>query len=74
MVVIVERDEAERLKHAICRLADGAENLGHTAHGPRLRLKCKFDEGSISERTRQLQQAASRRNGLEFSFSVPAIF
>jgi hypothetical protein len=74
MVVVLDRDEAERLQYAIRCLSHGAEDLGHGVDWARLRLKCNFDEIALRQRTRQLQQSARRRDGLEFSFSVPAIF
>ena len=74
VVIVLERDEAERLQHAIRRLPHGTEDFSHAVHRARLRLKCDFDEVAGSQRLRQLQQSASHRNSLEFSFSVPAIF
>jgi len=55
VVVILKRDEAKWLQHTGCRLAHGAEDFGHAVYGARMRLKCKFDEGTGAERTRQLQ-------------------
>ena len=74
MVIILERDEAERLKYALRRLLRGAKNFRHSVYGARPRLKCNFDEVALPQRTRQLQQPAGYRDRLEFSFSVPAIF
>jgi hypothetical protein len=37
-------------------------------------LKRDFNKIALAERTGNLQQSACDRNGLEFSFSVPAIF
>ena len=74
VVVILKRDEAERLQHSLGRLPRRSEDLGHAVDRPRLRLKRQFDEGTVPQRTRQLQQSASRGNGLEFSFCAPAIF
>ena len=73
VIVIFERDEAERLEHSVLRFPHGAEYLGHGAHWAGLRLKRYFDEIALGKRTRQSQQSARRRNGLEFSVSVPAI-
>jgi len=74
VVVILERDEAERLQHSARRLLQGAENFSHAVHRTRLRLKCEFDERSGSKRMLQLQQPAGYGNGLKFSFSAPAVF
>lgn len=74
MVVIVKCDEAERLKHAVFRLPHGAEDFSHGAHRTRMSIKRELDECARSQRSRQLQQSAGRRNRLEFSLSVPAIF
>jgi len=74
MVIVFERDEAERLQHPRGRLAHGAEKLCHPVHRSRLRLKCQLDKVALRQRTRQLQKSASDRDGLKFSFCVPAIF
>lgn len=74
VVVILERDKAERLQHSIPSLLHGAEYLGHGAYRARLRLKGNFDEIALGKWTRHSQQSARRRNGLEFSVSVPAVF
>ena len=55
IVVIFERDEAERLKDSILRLPHGAEYLRHGAYRARLRLKGNFDEIALCKRTRQSQ-------------------
>ncbi len=74
VVVVLERNEAERLQHAIRRLPRGAEDLRHAVHRAGLRLKGNFDEVALRQRMRQLQQATGRGNGLEFSFGAPAVF
>lgn len=74
VVVILKRDEAERLQHAVVCFAHGAENLRHAVDRARLGLKGNFDKFTLRERTRDLQQAASDRYGLQFCFCVPAIF
>ena len=74
VVIILERDKAERLEHAFLRLRHGAEYLCHGAYRARLRLKCNFDKIALGQRARQSQQSARRRNGVEFCSSVPAVF
>ena len=74
MVVILERDEAERLQHAIRLLLRRAEDFGHAVHRPGLRLKSNFDEVALRQTVRQLQQPASHGNSLEFRFRAPAVF
>ena len=74
VVVILQRDEAEGLEHARCSLAHGTQNLCHAVNRTRLGLKRNFYEVAFSQRTRQLQESAGYRYGLEFSFSVPAVF
>ena len=74
VIVIFKRDKSKRLQHAGVRLAHGAEHFGHAAHRPRLGLKRDFDKIALAQRTRNLKQSAGDGNGLEFSFSVPAIF
>ena len=74
VVVVLQRDEAEGLQYTLCRLAYRAQNLCHAVDRPRLRLKRNFDEVALLQRTRQSQESARDRDGLEFSFCVPAIF
>jgi hypothetical protein len=74
IVVILKRDKAEGLEHNILRLSHRAEDLSHSAHRARLRLKRNFHEIALGKRTRQFQQPTRSRNSLEFSFSVSAIF
>ena len=74
MIIIVQRDEAERLQHSVCRLPRRLEDLGHAVDRARMRLKRYLDERAVSQRMCHLQQPAGDRDGLEFSFSVPAIF
>src|SRR5258708_39872208 len=74
VVVILKRDEAERLQYAVAQLSHGGENFSHPVNRPCLRLKGDFDEVTLSQTLCQLQQAAGHGNGLEFSFCAPAIF
>ena len=73
MVVILERDEAERLQYAIGHL-HRAENFRHAVDWARLCLKGHFDKVALSQRSGHLQQPAGHGNGLEFSFCAPAVF
>jgi hypothetical protein len=63
MVVILDRNEAERLQHANSRLPHRTQDLGHGSYRARLRLKRDFDEIALGQRTLQLQQSSGRRNG-----------
>ena len=74
MVVIFERNEAERLQHTVTHFPRRAEDFSHAVHGPGLRLKSNFDEVALAQRMSHPQQAAGHRDGLEFSFSAPAVF
>lgn len=74
MVLILQRDEAERLQYAVVQLPHGGKSFGHAVNRPGLRLKRNFDEVTLRERLRQLQQAAGHGNGLEFSFGAPPVF
>jgi hypothetical protein len=58
VVIVLDRDEAERLQDTSCCLAQRAKDLSHAVHRARLRLKCEFDECAIVQPTRQLQQSA----------------
>jgi CHAT domain-containing protein len=44
MVVILDRDEAERLQYAVIELTGRSENFGHPVHWAGLRLEGNFDE------------------------------
>ena len=74
MVLILKRDEAEWLQHAVAQLAHGGKGFGHAVNRPSLRLKGNFDEVALRQRLRQLQQSASHRYGLKFSFGAPPVF
>jgi hypothetical protein len=74
MIVVLKRDEAKWLKHAIGRLSHRTEDFRHAMDWARLRLECNFNKIALAQRTRQLQQSAGRGDGLEFSFCVPAVF
>ena len=74
MVVILQRDEAERLQYTVGHFPHRGENFGHAVHRTGLRLKGNFDKVALSQRMGHLQQAASHRNSLEFGFCAPAVF
>ena len=74
MVVVFKRHEAERLQYSAGYLTHGTENFRHSVNRARLRLKGHFDEVALRQRLRQLQQAASHRDRLEFSFGAAAVF
>src|SRR5579864_1676782 len=74
MVLVLERDESERLQYTIGHLPHRRQNFGHAVHWTSLCLKSNFDEVATSQRMRQPKQAASYGNGLEFSFCAPAVF
>ena len=74
VIVIFQRNESEWLQDASAGFFRWAQQFGHSVYGAGLRLERDFDKIALSERGRQLQQAASRRNGLQFSFCAPAIF
>lgn len=74
MVVVLECDEAERLQYAVGQFPHRGKNLGHAVHWAGLSLKGNFDEVALPQGVSHLQQAPRHRNGLEFSFSAPAVF
>lgn len=74
MVIIFERDEAERLQHPIGVARNRIENFCHAVHGARFGLKSDLDEIALRELMRQAQQSAGGRNGLELGSGAPAIF
>ena len=54
VIIILQRDEAKRLKDALRRLSHGIQNLRHAMYWSRLRLKRNFDEVALRQRARQL--------------------
>jgi len=74
MVVILKRDEAERLQYTVVHLLRGAEDFRHSMYRPGLRLEGNFNEVALRQAGCELQQAASNGNGLEFSFGAAAVF
>jgi len=59
VVVILQRDEAEGLEYALCRLTHGREKLCHPVYRSGLGLKRNFNEVALRQFTRQFQQSAS---------------
>jgi hypothetical protein len=54
VVLILERHEAEGLKHTIRSPLCGTEDFGHSMHWPGLRLEGNFDEVSLCQTLSQL--------------------
>src|ERR1700730_2863753 len=74
MVIILKRDEAERLQYAAAPRARGTEYLSLAMSWAGLSLKGNFDKVTLSQTMGHLQQPAGHGNGLEFSFRTPAVF
>ena len=74
MVVVAQRDEAERLQGPVRGRPHRREHFRHATHRSGLRLKGDFDKISLAERFRQAQQASRDGDSLEFSFGALAIF
>ena len=74
VIVIVQRDEAEWLKHPSVRLAGCTQKLSHAVHWSGLRLESDLDEIALAQRGRHLQKPSGGRDGLEFSFCATAVF
>ena len=55
MVIILKRNEPERLQHTRSRLPHRGQDLSHAVNWPRLRLKREFHKGAGSKRMLQLQ-------------------
>lgn len=72
MIIIIERHEAEWLKHAALNRAYRIEHFGHALHVARTSLECNLDEVAAGNGLRQLQQAAGIRNHLDTSLSANA--
>jgi hypothetical protein len=54
MIVVLKRNETERLQHTISHFPHGSQNFGHAMHRPGLRLKSNFDEVALSQRVGHL--------------------
>jgi hypothetical protein len=54
MIVVLKRNETERLQHTISDFPHGSQNFGHAMHRPGLRLKSNFDEVALSQRVGHL--------------------
>jgi hypothetical protein len=74
MVVVTQRDEAERLQRSVGSRADRSQHLGHASDRSGLGLKSYLDKISLRQRPGQAQQSAGYRNGLEFGFGALTIF
>ena len=74
MVVILERNKAERLKNTLSSSTRCSKDFGHTMHRPGLGLKCEFHKAAVIQGMLHLQQPAGNGNRLQFSFCAPAIF
>ena len=74
MIVILERDEAERLQNAIRRLTSWAQHFCHTVDRAGLRLESDFNKVTLPQRLGQAQKSSRSGYGLEFSFCAAAIF
>jgi hypothetical protein len=74
MVVILDRNEAKRLQHAITQLLRRAQDFGHGVHRASLRLEGYFYEVALAQRVGNPQEASGHGDGLEFSFGAAAVF
>lgn len=74
MVVILKRNESERLQDAVIQAAHRTEDFCHPVDRSSLRLKGDFDEVAFPQRLRQAEQSSGGGNGLEFRFRAAAIF
>src|SRR5579864_1072720 len=73
MVVISQRNEAERLQSPVGRLARGREHLRHANDGADLGLKADLDEVPLAEWLSQFKESAGCRDGEEFASRALAI-
>ena len=73
MVIVVERDEAKWLENHIGPATHRFEHLGHALHVAGLRFECDLDEVAFGERLAYLQEAASRRDGLQLGLGALAV-
>ncbi len=73
MIVVAERNEAERLQGAVRGQPHGREHFRHASYWSGLRLKSDFDKISLAERFRQPQETSRDRDSLEFGFGALTI-
>ncbi len=66
MLLVAERDEAERLQKPVGRLG-GREHFSHTADCPRLGLERDLNKIAFLQGLAQAQHAACNRDGLQFA-------
>lgn len=58
MIIILERDEAERLHYSSARFAGWGEQFRHTVHRTGLCLERDFDKVALSQRRGHLKQSS----------------
>jgi len=73
MIVVAQRNEAERLQSPIGRFARGGQHLRHANDSSDLGLKADLDEVSMPERLGQFEQSAGHGDGIEFASRTLAI-
>src|SRR6516162_2117553 len=66
MIVIAQRNEAERLQNTVGRLTCRWQHFRHANHGTNLGLEADFDEVALAHWLGQLEQSAGYRDGKEF--------
>src|SRR5450432_579649 len=73
VVFVVEGDEAEGLQYTALAFAHGVQHFGHAVHVAGVGLESDFDEVSLRELPRQLQQASGDRNHVNVRFGLLSV-
>jgi len=73
MMIVVERDETERLEHHVGPAAYWFQHFGHALHIARLGLECDLDEVTFRQRLRHLQKTAGGGDCLQLGLGALAV-
>ena len=74
MIVVAERNEAERLQGAVSGRPHRREHFRHASYRSGLGLKSDFDKIPLAERFGQPQETSRDRDSLELGFGALTVF
>ena len=74
MIVILDRNKAERLQNAVIEAPHRAQDFGHPVNRAGLRLKSDFHKVTFPQALGQAQQSTGCGDALQFGFCAAAIF
>ena len=73
MIIVIERDKAERLEDAPLTLSDWVQHFRHAMHLAGVGLESDFHEVALRQSSRQLKQASGDRNDLNVTLGLLAV-